>query len=240
MASSIGLEFKTCAAPTEELMRRLYYLAEQDSGSVLTDGFRHGQNVPGDSDKDGSKRDVSSALEFLTAQEELKRDQMRRLSERLDILESASRRALIEAENDLAEALSNANRAIDGRAVFGDEDGNIRDEDGQIIDPSRVDMDKWDPKGTTWNKYDTRESAVERTSEIYDRVRAAQTRLEADDLSEDDLESLLDEVNSLEATVVERHNNTPNDIHSDFDQQPNMKQDVSPPISPTSKPLNPF
>ncbi|MEO1020048.1 MAG: hypothetical protein AAFY56_20510 [Pseudomonadota bacterium] len=57
------------------------------------------------------------------------------VSDLLRRAEKVAESALIRTEEALAELLENAVRLPDGRAVFIDRNGNVRTEDGKIIDP---------------------------------------------------------------------------------------------------------
>lgn len=185
--------------PDAGLLRKLAYLADQDSDSIVATGFHAGD--AGAEAGDGKANRDMATLEFLAQQDALVRDQMKRLNERLDALEARSRQALLDAENDLAEALSNANRASDGTAVFMDLEGQIRDETGEIVDPSLVDMDQWDSTGTTWDALRSRQQSVARAHETHERILDARTRFDTGDLDGDDLAALSDELDALAADM---------------------------------------
>ena len=107
-----------------------------------------------------------------------------------------------DAEDNLADILSNANRDRSGHPVFKDADGNLRDEEGQFVDPLDVDMTEWDNEGPTWEAYDHGLQDVQRLTEFYERVVDTGSRLDAGDLSADDLSALGDDLDALEEELT--------------------------------------
>ena len=200
MTTELKSEFQLSAVPGEELARRLAYLASQDNGSVLTGGFAK-DGIGLDRDSNGNpQRQAASAMEFLAQQEQQQR--MAAMASRIDALEQAAREALINAENEYAAILSNANRATDGRAVFKDEDGNIRDEDGQIVDEAEVDMSEWDNGAPSWERKELAVERVEDANTTYDRVTAARDKLESGAMSETDLSALANDLDGIESDLA--------------------------------------
>ena len=201
MTESAKNEFQLSAVPGEELTRRLAYLAAQDNGSVLTGGFIKDATALEREGSDRASQQAATAMEFLAQQEQLRQQRIAELSSRLDSLEQAAREAMINAENDLAEILSNANRDRNGRAVFQDQDGNIRNEDGEIVDPTDVDMSEWDAEGPTWERFESAHAAVERATDFYERVHDAEERLDAGTLNDNDLSELEGDLDAMEAEL---------------------------------------
>lgn len=101
-----GDEFNAQAMPSQEMLRKLAYLAGQDNGSVMTGGVR----PVSEDDRKNGKRSGASLVE-----EQLRQQQIRLLGERLDALDRASTEALRKANERLEEIRRNANRARDGR-----------------------------------------------------------------------------------------------------------------------------
>lgn len=202
MTESAKTDFQISATPGEELTRRLAYLATVDNGSVLTGGFSRDGGMLDREGNDRTRQQAANALEFLAHQERLRQERLAALASRFDALEQAARDTLTDAENDLADILSNANRDRDGRAVFRDSDGIIRDEDGQSVDPLNVDFSEWDPDGPSWEAYDQALSRRDQAAEIYERVVDAGSGLDRADLNAEQISSLSDELDALEAELV--------------------------------------
>ena len=213
MSVSMKNEFQISATPGEELSRHLAYLAVQDNGSVLTGGFIKDAATLEREGSDRAGQQAAAAMEFLARQEQLRQQRLAELSNRFDVLEQAVHDALIDAENDLAEILSNANRDRNGGAVFQDQDGNIRNEDGKIVDPADVDMSEWDSRADSWEAFSHQKSLVEQASGFYERVQEAGDRLDGgvDDNGlttlEGELEALESEFAASEATVAKSTEN---------------------------------
>lgn len=202
MSVSMKDEFQISATPGEELSRHLAYLAAQDNGSVLTGGFIKDAAALEREDSDRAGEQAATAMEFLARQEQLRQQRLAELSNRLDALEQAVHDALIDAENDLAEILSNANRDRNGRAVFQDQDGNIRNEDGEIVDPTDVDMSEWDDEGASWEKLTEARTATQNAAELYDRVQEAKARSDVGGLDDEALSILEGDLDTMEAELV--------------------------------------
>ncbi len=202
MHVSIKNEFQISATPGEELSRHLAYLAAQDNGSVLTGGFIKDAAALEREGSDRAGQQAATAMEFLAQQEQLRHQRLAELSNRFDVLEQAAHDALIDAENDLAEILSNANRDRNGRAVFQDQDGNIRNEDGEIVDPADVDISEWDPDGPSWEVYDEKFDARDSAATAFERVQERRERFESGDISEADFSVLEDDLDALEAEIA--------------------------------------
>lgn len=202
MTISAKNEFQMNAAPGEELSRQLAYLAAQDNGSVLTGGFsRHGFAFEREGN-DRAGQQAATAMELLAQQEQQRQERLAALANRFDALEQAAREALTDAENDLAAILSNANRDRSGRAVFKDKDGNIRDEDGQIVDPSDIDMSEWEPDASSWEYLEQRRQDVHERAEFYERVQDMRPALDSNELDTDQLSSLANDLDALEAELT--------------------------------------
>ena len=201
MTEDVRNEFRSNAVLDEETARHLAYLASQDNGSVLTGGFRREGAMLDREGNDRARQQAATAMEFLTQQEQLRQERLATLASRFDALELAARDALTEAENDLANILSNANRDRSGRAVFRDEHGDFRNEEGQIVDPADVDMSEWDSDAASWETVVESKAAIERATETYDRVRDVRTRFDGRDFDDQDLDALEDDLDALEAEI---------------------------------------
>lgn len=199
MSASIKNEFQISATPGEELSRHLAYLAAQDNGSVLTGGFIKDAAALEREGSDRAGQQAATAMEFLARQEQLRQQRLAELSNRLDTLEQAAHNALIDAENDLAEILSNANRDRNGRAVFQDQNGNIRNEDGEIVDPSEVDVSEWDSDRPSWESFERSEATVGRATNFYERVQDSREAFASYQLDDDALTAMEQDLDGMEA-----------------------------------------
>ena len=226
MATEITNEFQLNATPGEELSRHLAYLASQDNGF--------------ERDSNGSARQqAASALEFLAQQERIRQEQIAHLTGRFDAIEQAARDALIDAENNLAETLSNANRAIDGRAVFKDRNGQVRDQDGEIVDASSLDLTNWDSDAPSWETYDRGVQDVQRLTEFHGRVVDAGSQLNSGDLDGDQLNAIGSELDALEAELAahqEWQHETPEISTSAAED---ARLDEQPAVTPGASPITP-
>lgn len=202
MSVSMKNEFQISATPGEELSRHLAYLAAQDNGSVLTGGFIKDAAALEREGSDRAGQQAATTMEFLARQEQLRQQRLAELSNRLDALEQAAHDALIDAENDLAEILSNANRDRNGRAVFQDQDGNIRNEDGEIVDPADVDMSEWDSDRPSWTELTEARTATQSAAEFYDRVQEAKARSDVGELDDEVLSILEGDLDAMEAELA--------------------------------------
>lgn len=201
MSVSMKNEFQISATPGEELSRHLAYLAAQDNGSILTGGFIKDAAAL---EREGSGRtgqQTATAMEFLARQEQQRQQRLAELSNRLDTLERAAHDTLIDAENDLAEILSNANRDRNGRAVFQDQDGNIRNEDGEIVDPTDVDMGEWDNDAPSWEQKDQAAEQVKTANTIYEQTMAIGDQIDAGELGDSDIQALAGDIDLIEAAL---------------------------------------
>ena len=202
MSVSMKNEFQISATPGEELSRHLAYLAAQDNGSVLTGGFIKDAAALEREGSDRTGQQAATAMEFLARQEQQRQQRLAELSNRFDVLEQAAHDALIDAENDLAEILSNANRDRNGRAVFMDVDGNIRDEDRQIVDPADADMSEWGNDAPTWETFEDAVAGRNQAVERLERVAEARDRWESSDQDAADLDQWDADLNDLEAAIL--------------------------------------
>lgn len=198
MKGIVKSEFQLSATPDEHMSRHLAYLAAQDSGSVLTGGFVKDRSGFEDGD-DSADKQTARAIEFLTQQEQIRQQRTAELASRLDALELAARDALMDAENDLGDILSNANRDRLGRAVFMDANGQLRDEDGAVVDPDMVDMAEWDGDAASWEQAEQAMQNVETATQRLEQTTTLQDRIQSDDLDDADLDALNDAITALES-----------------------------------------
>lgn len=193
-----GDEFRIQATPSQELLNKLSYLAAQGSGSVITDGFRSGPAAAALGRKGGTTESAAELLRYLDAQERAHQERMRLLEEEFDALDRASDRGLREARERLEEIRRTANRTRDGRPVFEDEDGTIRDEDGNETSRDEIDWDSWNDNADKWGDYRAARRGVDEAADFQRRVRAGRERL-GDNPGDDDLADLGDELDALKA-----------------------------------------
>lgn len=200
---SLGSEFRLHAIPTQEQMRRLLYLAEQDNGSVLAPGARDGRTGGGHSrGADRAMDDITAVMSLNEATEAVTRAAISRINHDLDIADEAAARTLEEIRRQLAEnaarrqeALDNAYRDESGRALFLSEDGeSVYDEYGNLLSPEEaaalpIDELKNHTSWDAFGAYDKRseellaeaervEDGIDRRQEIRDRVAGGQLSLE--------------------------------------------------------------
>ncbi len=191
-------EFQLSATPDQEMSRHLAYLAAQDSGSALTGGFAKDRSGLGEG-QDRADKQTARALEFLTQQEQIRQQRVAELANRLVALELAARDALFDAENELGNILSNANRDSQGRAVFMDEQGQFRSEDGAVVDPDSVDMTDWDHDAARWEDAAQAMQNVETATQRLEQTTALQERVQSGELNDADFDALDDAITALES-----------------------------------------
>jgi hypothetical protein len=125
---SPGEEFKIKATPSQELLRKLAYLAAQDSDAVLTGGLRPGNAAHRHTDSAGRRTDA--ALQMARLADPAYQAVSERINDNLGRMDEASVTALQEIEEALAtlrrereRMLEQAYRDEHSRLVFMTEDG---------------------------------------------------------------------------------------------------------------------
>jgi len=113
-------------------------IAGRETGRILP---RVGQNTP-DAESGSSKR-FADTVDLLTNLQAMLQDPeyakaYTRVKGLLNEAERLTENALIEAEAALEEIVDRAVKLSDGRAVFKDKDGNVRSEDGAVIDAALI------------------------------------------------------------------------------------------------------
>ena len=181
------------ATPSQELQRKLAYLAAQGNDSVLTGGVTSARRFGGGDDKTGKTNRLVEAVELLSRQQ-----QILELNERLAALDRESLIALREAEERLEEIRRNANRTIDGRLVFEDKNGILRDEHGAEIGSDQIDRSQWRPEAESWEAFQEADRRVQEAKDFREQVTGAQERLDGGNLSETDLDELERAITALE------------------------------------------
>lgn len=220
---TLGSEFRLCALPTQEQMRRLLHLAEQDNGSVLAPGARDGRTGGGHSrGADRAMDDITAVMSLNEATEAVRRATIARINHDLDIADEAAARTLHEIRQQLAEnaalrqeMLDRAYRDETGRALFLSEDGeSVYDEHGNLLSPEEVAALPIDElkSGPAWEDFDARnkreeellaeaervEEGIEHRQEIRDRVAGGELSLE-------ELEALELEIDATIAPSMQPH-----------------------------------
>ena len=96
----------------------------------------------------------------------------------LALAEAATEKALVQAEQDLADAQDildnmhdNANKLPDGTAVFRDKDGNVWSEDGELVDPADAAGIVWKDNAPSYEDYLNQKQAVTDTQQRIDALR---------------------------------------------------------------------
>ncbi|MCG8605448.1 hypothetical protein MJD09_10675 [bacterium] len=129
-----------------------------------------------------SKRAVQdvhlSALETLLANDPEYAALYEHVSNLLNDAEAATEAALAQAETDLGDAeaaleetMENANRLPDGTAVFRDKDGNIRTEDGRIIEGEEAESIVWKDDAPSYEDYLQRKQEIEDLRQRIEELR---------------------------------------------------------------------
>ena len=193
MALNPGEEFNIKATPSQELLRKLAYLARQDNDSVLTGGMRAGQRVGGADQKSARADRFFETLQFIQRQE-----QIRLLNERLNELDGASLEALRTADERLEEIRRTANRTRDGRLAFEDRDGKIRDENGKEIGREQIDQAQWKSEAPRYEIFREAMDQHREAREYREKVLEQKARLDGE-LSDKDLDDLEKQITELEA-----------------------------------------
>lgn len=193
-----GEEFRNVATPSREVLRKLVYLAEIGSDSVLS-----GHAGQREAFAAGRGKRPSDALHKITQILEQQRQHEQRTAEinsRLDALDRASARALREAEERLDRIRRDANRTIDGRIVFMDDDGTIYDEHGSNVDPDRINRDTWRPEAPSWSDFINGMKDVDDAKARHQEIQDLKGRL-GDNPTDEDISEIDEELDALEAAM---------------------------------------
>lgn len=157
-----GEEFRNIATPSQELLRRLAYLATQDSESVLTGGIRSIR----DAFRSADSRHATASAEFLLQLTRLAdpayQAMSTRINEKLDRMDEASVIALQDIERELLKLrrerekmLEQAYRDEQGRPIFMTDDGSAAYyEDGARVEDDTFGQIKDRLRGKpTWEQF---------------------------------------------------------------------------------------
>lgn len=181
-------EFNLVGAPSEQLRRRLLYLAETGNDSVAN-AMRKSEEVSGNA----GKRDADLARQVLSSAQAEAERATREFNNRLDELEQANIEALHEndlatraAERALEEMLRSAKRITmpDGTVQMLLRDGDqVRFQDGSIVDPDVVSADQVSDNPDQWrdvsgqiNTIDTLHAKREDLLNFGERIDAARDK----------------------------------------------------------------
>lgn len=138
----LGREFRNHASPTEDQLRHLLYLAEQDNGSVLTAGAKSPGAAGHDRRKDAERTAEFEQMQLARLADPEYQAMSARINSDLDAMDEQSIIMLQEIEYALAELsdkrakmLEEAYRDDQGLAMFIAEDGSAAYyEDGSQVD----------------------------------------------------------------------------------------------------------
>lgn len=172
-------------------------IAGRETGRILP---RVGQNAP-EAESRSAKR-FSDTVELLTNLQSMLQDPeyARAYTRVKGLLEEAERlteSALIEAELALEEAVTRSVKLPDGRAIFKDKDGNVRTEDGAIIDVALIAGIDWPDDAPSYEEFESRKRRVDDLREYQvDTLGKARGEMEDEHKppSADRLEELEDEI----------------------------------------------
>ncbi|MCB9958694.1 MAG: hypothetical protein H6843_08840 [Rhodospirillaceae bacterium] len=199
MNLAAGQEFRAAATPTQELWRKLAYLAAQDNGSVLS-GQVGSSNAEAENSRKSQRTAHLTDLAQILEQQRLQTQQIQEINDRLHALDRASVRALHDAERLREELLRSANRTADGLSIFQAADGTIYDEHGNEVAGDQIDWESWNPDAGSWEQFLEAQQSVDSARDFRDRVARCRDQI-GDDPSSDALAGTLDELDALEASM---------------------------------------
>ena len=221
--ASAGSDFRIVATPTQEQMRRLLYLAEQDNGSVLAPGSRDGRTASGQSRRaDRVMDDITAVMSINEATEAVRQATAARINHDLDIADEAAARALDEIREQLAENAARRQEILDrayrdetGRALFLSEDGeSVYDENGNLLSSEEVAVLPIEElkSRASWEDFDAHNKREEELQAEIERVEAGiehrqqiRDRVADGELSLEELEALEFEIDATIAPSMQTH-----------------------------------
>lgn len=210
MSLSTANEFNLTGTPSEELKRRLMYLAISGSGAVHT-GLDSQRERIAAREKDDLGDDMLAVLVRQASEQDV-----RRLRERLALLDEASLAALLENEERMREAEEELQRIRerafvhtrpDGSKVRVYRDGNaVRDEQGNLIEglspsqlpsttPELADVRK------TFRRIEEIEEERRQINEFRERVGQAQERIDGGPISQPEFDEIEAGLGTMPASV---------------------------------------
>ncbi|MEO1136755.1 MAG: hypothetical protein AAFW68_09130 [Pseudomonadota bacterium] len=154
-------------------------IAGRETGRILP---RVGQNAP-DTDNQRAKR-FSETIDLITNLQAMLQDPeyakaYNRVKGLLEEAERLTENALVEAEAALEEIVARAVKLPDGRAVFKDRDGNVRTEDGAIIDATVAAGIDWPDEAPSYEEFESRKRRIDNLREYQvDTLGRVRDRLE--------------------------------------------------------------
>jgi len=157
-------------------------IAGRETGRILP---RVGQNAP-EAESRSAKR-FSDTVELLTNLQTMLQDPeyakaYTRVKELLEDAERLTEDALIEAELALEEVVTRSVKLPDGRAIFKDKDGNVRTEDGAIIDAALIAGIDWPDNAPSYEEFESRKRRIDDLREYQvDTLGKARDALEDED-----------------------------------------------------------
>jgi hypothetical protein len=185
-------EFMPGALPDQTLLLKLFALATAGSGAVLT---------PNGPRSDHPQTASGKTAELLRIMEQRRFEQITEINSRLDELDRQSDAALRSAQERLAEILRTANKTRDGRSVFQAEDGTIFDEHGNEVSADEIDWETWKADAWSWEDFQTARDEKDNAAQIAEKVDEIRERVDAGELTDEDLAAIDGELSALEASM---------------------------------------
>ncbi len=200
-------------------------IAGRETGRILP---RVGQNAP-DTGSQRAKR-FSETVDLITNLQAMLQDPeyakaYTRVKGLLEEAERLTENALVEAEAALEEIIARAVKLPDGRAVFRDKDGNVRTEDGAIIDAAIAAGIDWPDDAPSFEEFESRKKRIDDLREYQvDTLGKARGELEDEHNppSQERLDELEQEIETGLKTFELQSNGEPpraiqNDASADID-----------------------
>lgn len=196
---SIGNDFRAVATPSQEQLRHLLYLAEQDNDSVLTVGVRAvgASGQEGKKDRDAAADALETQVTIQTARlaDPAYQEMSARMNDELDQLDERSVSVLQQIEEALSdlrrereELLTRVYRDEHGRPIAMTEDGTaayyVDEEGGRVDDETFLSIREDLEGGSTYEQF---VRITESEQEFYARRDAIHEGMEAGDQLREDL-----------------------------------------------------
>ena len=216
-----GSEFNAVGAPSEELKRKLLYLAVTDGESILS-GFTgiEGFGTASES-KEAEKANADTIFTLMQMQmAEANQERIEQLNARLDRLDRASYEALRETEEQLRLAREELNLIRDNAFEITFPDGTVkkvyrggdtvRTEDGAVVSPDIIRSEDIPDGASNWTAFETHAEKVARLTGQRDRIIEYRAKLDVardrlqDSPSPDDLDDLDAELAQMPDAVSRR------------------------------------
>jgi small-conductance mechanosensitive channel len=254
LSIAFGKEFNAAGAVSQELQRKLLYLAASGSGSVLSGHttMKGLTTAAGDKADAENFNDLVNMMQMATARQE----RIDALNDRLNKLEEKSYEALMQTERELRIAREELQAIRDNayqitfpdgtvRGVYRDGD-KVRTEDGAEVDREIVRVENIPANLTDWSTRRAASRSVLGQEQRLDRIKNLREKL--DDIrdrtnnnpSSDDLDELDDLVDQFPASALDTSKEPDQDRARSFnDVAENMPQNVTPGILQSRPDPNP-